>query len=136
MGSKKTSEEYYSHAMDWFIEVIKKNHQTKDDLLKFLYTCEWPYDAQFELIEFIEKNDGTPVSLWNRFPKTWYKILYSVSLTIEAKATGKIAFYYPNGSYKYVYEKVDDIVCRKLEVIEPPTPMMLLEYVKGNYISK
>jgi len=99
--------------MSWFRDVVVKEHPTREALLKFLYNCKWPYGAEAEAIEFVEKNkDDSPITLWCKY-RTWIKILYSVSLTIESKATGKVTFYHPGGAHVLVWS-----------------------YFKGNYIIK
>jgi hypothetical protein len=107
-------------------------------MLTFLYSrCKWPYSVEVEVIEYVEATEGTPLSLYESFPKVWWKMLYAIAMTIEYKATGKIAFYFPNGVYRWVFDKmVDDVIVRKLEVVTPPTPMMTLRYVNGVLVSK
>ena len=99
--------------MSWFRDIVAKEHPTREALIKFLYRCKWPYGVETEAIEFVEQNkDDSPTTLWCKY-RMWIKILYSVSLTIEAKETGKIAFDHPGGQ-----------------------PILIWNYFKGNFISK
>ena len=136
--------DYYDieHSMDWFREVIKSAHPTKEAMLAFLYSCEWPYQVELDIIEFVEgvkAVDGIeamPVAIYNMLPKMWWKALYAISLTIEEKASGKIIHYYPNGVYKFEYREVNGMMDKVLVVVTPPTPMMVFTYVKGCYVRK